>query len=134
MVMVFNYSVEFQAISITPKWNLLPIKQFSPILLYLCVHAQPPQSCSTLCDLWAIAHQASVSPGFSRQEYWSGLPCLLPGNLPNPGIEPRSPVYPALQMDSLLLSNQGSPFCYPSHLQTLICYLSYGFNYFWHLT
>ena len=36
--------------------------------------------------------------GFSRQEYWSGLPCLSPGDLPNPGIKPRSP---ALQVDSL---------------------------------
>jgi len=42
--------------------------------------------------------------GFSRQEYWSGLPCPPPGNLPNPGIEPVSPLSPALQVDSLLLS------------------------------
>ena len=38
--------------------------------------------------LWTIALQAPLSVGFSRQEYWSGLPCPLPGNLPNPGIEP----------------------------------------------
>ena len=43
---------------------------------------------------------------FSRQEYWSGLPCPRPGNLPNPGIKPRSPI---LQVDSLPLSHQGSP-------------------------
>ena len=47
---------------------------------------------------WAIAHQAPVSMGFSRQEYWSGLPCPPPGNLPNPGIEPR---FPTLQADSV---------------------------------
>ena len=35
--------------------------------------------------LWTIAHQAPLSVGFSRQEYWSGLPCLLPGDLPDPG-------------------------------------------------
>ena len=38
--------------------------------------------------LWTIAHQPSLSIGFSRQEYWSGLPFPLPGDLPNPGIEP----------------------------------------------
>ena len=42
--------------------------------------------------------------GFSRQEYWSGLPFPLPGDLPDPGIEPESPVFPALQEDSLPLS------------------------------
>ena len=39
---------------------------------------------------WTVAYQASPSMGFSRQEYWSGLPFPSPGDLPNPGIEPRS--------------------------------------------
>ena len=39
---------------------------------------------------WAVAQQAPLSMGFSRQEYWSGLPCLPPGDLPEPGIEPQS--------------------------------------------
>ena len=39
---------------------------------------------------WTLAHQAPLSMGFSRQEYWSGLPCPLPGDLPNPGIKPKS--------------------------------------------
>ena len=47
---------------------------------------------------WTIAYQASLSIGFSRQEYWSGLPFPSPGDLPNPGIEPGSP---ALQADTL---------------------------------
>ena len=47
---------------------------------------------------WTIACQASLSMRFSRQEYWSGLPCPPPGDLPNPGVEPRSS---ALQADSL---------------------------------
>ena len=47
-----------------------------------------------------------ASEGFSRQEYWSGLPFPPPGGLPDPGIEPASP---ALQVDSLLLNHQGSP-------------------------
>jgi len=40
---------------------------------------------------WAVAHQASQSMGFSRQEYWSGLPFPSPGDLPDPGIESGSP-------------------------------------------
>jgi len=47
---------------------------------------------------WGVARQAPLSMGFSRQAYWSGLPCPPPGELPDPGIEPRSP---ALQADSL---------------------------------
>ena len=45
---------------------------------------------------WTPACLASLSMGFSRQEYWSGLTCPPPGDLPDPGIEPRSPGYPAL--------------------------------------
>ena len=40
---------------------------------------------------WTVARQAPLSMGFSREEDWSGLPCPSPGDLPNPGIEPRSP-------------------------------------------
>ena len=60
-----------------------------------------------LCaTLWTAAHQARLSMGFSRQEYWSGLPFLPPGDLLRPGIEPTSP---ALQADSLPLSHLGRP-------------------------
>ena len=44
---------------------------------------------------WTVAHQAPLSKGFSRQEYWSGLPFPPLGDLPNPGIKPMSPVAPA---------------------------------------
>ena len=54
--------------------------------------------CPTLATPWPVAHQAPLSMGFSRHEYWSGLPCPSPRDLPDPGIEPRSP---ALQADSL---------------------------------
>ena len=47
---------------------------------------------------WTVAHQASLSMGFSRQEYWSGLPFPSPGDLPDPGIKPKSPI---LQADAL---------------------------------
>ena len=54
-------------------------------------------SCVRLCaTLWTTAHQAPLSMGFSRQEYWSGLPCPPPGDLPDSGIEPRSLMSPAL--------------------------------------
>ena len=56
------------------------------------------KSCLTLATLWTVAHQAALSMGFSRQEYWGGLPFPSPGDLPNPETEPRSP---ALQADSL---------------------------------
>ena len=56
-------------------------------------------SCVQLfATLWTVAHQAPLYMGFSRQEYWSGLPFPYPGDLPDPGIEPRSP---ALQADAL---------------------------------
>ena len=45
---------------------------------------------------WTVPHQAPPSMGFSRQEYWSGLPCSPPGDLPDPGIEPLSLLSPAL--------------------------------------
>ena len=58
---------------------------------------------------WMAAHQAPLSMGSPRQEYWSGLPCPPPGHLPHPGVEPISPASPALQVDSLPLSHQGNP-------------------------
>ena len=48
--------------------------------------------CPAFCDPWTVAHQAPLSMGFSRQEYWSGVPFLSPGGLPDPGIEPMSPL------------------------------------------
>ena len=65
------------------------------------------QSCPTLCDpMDGGAFQPTPSMGFSKQEYWSGLPFPFPGDLPNPGIEPRSPV---LWADSLLSETPGKP-------------------------
>ena len=58
-------------------------------------------SCSVMSDSaipWTVAHQAPLSLEFSRQEYWSGLPFLSAGDLPDSGIEPASP---ALRADSL---------------------------------
>ena len=56
--------------------------------------------------LWTVACQAPLSMEFSRQEYWNGLSCPPPGDLPDPGIKPGSP---ALQVDSLLSEPPGKP-------------------------
>ena len=55
---------------------------------------------------WTVAYQASPSMGFSRQEYWDGLPFPSPGDLPDPGIEPRSPT---LEADALTSEPPGKP-------------------------
>ena len=57
--------------------NMVKVKSLSRVRLFV--------------TLWTVAHQAPPSLGFSRQEYWSGLPLPSPGDLPNPGFEPGSP-------------------------------------------
>ena len=83
--------------------------------LFLCVHVCM-LSCFSRVRLfvtpWTVAYQAPLSTGFSRQESWSGLLCLPQGDLPNPGIETRSP---ELQADSLPSEPPGKlfyPFAY----------------------
>ena len=73
---------------------MLVLSRFSRVHLY--------------ATLWIVAHQASLSMGFSRQEYWSGLPFPSPGNLPNPGIEPASLITPCWKAGSLLLAPPGN--------------------------
>ena len=68
----------------------------------MCIH----NTCVCVCEvtsvmsnsvtLWTVAHQAPLSIGFSRREYWSGLPCPPLGDLPDPGIEPTSLMCPEL--------------------------------------
>ena len=66
------------------------------------------KSCPTLLwPPWAAAHQAPLSMGFPRREYWSGLPFPSPGDLPNPGIEPK---YPALAGGFFITEPPGTPF------------------------
>ena len=64
------------------------------------------QSCLTLCDPWTVAHQAPLSMGFFRQEYWSGLPFPPSGDLLGLGIKPASP---ALQADPFTAEPSGKP-------------------------
>ena len=85
-----------------PWFNLWRGRWQAPVSSWLTPESESEsevtQSCSTLWTPWTVAHQAPLSMGFSRQEYWSGLPFPSPGDLPNPGIKPRSP---ALQADTL---------------------------------
>ena len=74
------------------KWKKVKVKLLSRLQLF-----ETP---------WTVAHQVPLSMGFSRQEYWSGLPFPSPGDLPNPRVEPGSP---ALQADSLLSEPPGKP-------------------------
>ena len=90
-------------IKITPSWHLY----FSRSELHACQVAF--SSIWLFANQWIVACQAPLSMKFFRQVYWSGLSCPLAGDLPNSGTELMSPVAPALQADSLLLSHWGSP-------------------------
>ena len=68
---------------------------------WLYVSAQSLSHVQLFVTLWTVAHQATLSMGFFRQEYSSGGPFPPPGDLPDPGIEPTSPACPALQADCL---------------------------------
>ena len=73
---------------------------------------------------WTLAHQAPLSVGFSEQEYWSGFPCLPPGDLQDSEIEPASPVSSAMQVDFFFASASGdAPYIYmfiPVHTPQMV--------------
>ena len=81
--------------------GLLPAASMRIVSEYLVV-----QSCPTLSDPGTVAYQAPLFMEFSRQEYWSELPFPSPGDLPDPGIEPRSPTW---QADALSTEPSGKP-------------------------
>ena len=62
----------------------------------MCIHIQLLSCVRLFVTPRTVARQAPLSMGFPRKEYWSGLPFPPPGDLPNPGIKPRSPASPAL--------------------------------------
>ena len=76
------------------------------VFTHLCTHGLVMKSCLSLVTPWTIGHQAPLSIGFSRQEYWSGLPFPSLGHPPDLGIEHRSP---ALQADSFPSMPPGKP-------------------------
>ena len=71
------------------------------------------QSCPTLPNLMECTPQAPLSMGFSRQEYWSGLPFPPPGDLLNPGMEPMPPVSLSLKGEFFTTETPGKPPEYP---------------------
>ena len=78
--------------------------------LCVCVCVLSRFSHVQLCGTqWTVAHQAPLSMEFSRREYWNGLPCLPLGDLPEPGVEPGSPVAPAGGF--FTVSHRGRPIC-----------------------
>ena len=77
--------------------------------LLVVVAVQSLSHVQLFSTLWTIAHQAPLSMGFSSQEYWSGLPFPSPGDLPNPGIEPASPVSLALANEFFTTETPGKP-------------------------
>ena len=66
----------------------------------MCVHAQSFSRVQLFGTPWTVVRQAPLSMSFPRKEYWSGFPFLPPGDLPDQWIKPKSPVSPALQVDS----------------------------------
>ena len=93
-------------LSACPNSALHVFTQVSKVRAVVCIRAQSLNGVCLFAILWTVACQDPLSMGFSRKEYWSGLPFPSPGALPDPGIEPMSP---ALQADSLPLSQWGSP-------------------------
>ena len=79
------------------------------ILRMLCMHMCMLNSVQLFETPWTVACQAPLSVEFSRPEYWSGLPFPSPGDLPNPGIEPRSPASPALAGGFFTTVSPGKP-------------------------
>ena len=73
------------------------------------MHGKSLQLCPTFCNPMDYSPPAPLSMGFSRQEYWIGLPCPPPGDLPDPEIEPVSLSSPALTGGSLPLAPPGKP-------------------------
>ena len=92
--------LEHSIIFISSKWSRT-FRQVYKIILFLQSGNAPLLSATP----WTVAHQPPLPMGFSRPEFWSGLPCLPPGDLPDPGIEPASPT---LSADASLLSHWGS--------------------------
>ena len=100
--------------SLTHKTNTLCEKPSVPTLIKTKINSMMfkanissvAQSCLALCAPWTVSLQAPLSMGFSRQEYRSGLPLPTPGDLPKPGIKPKSLNW---QADSLPLTPPGKP-------------------------
>ena len=91
---------------------LLRERERESVCVCVCVYVHA-LNCSVVPDSfvtpWTVARQTPLSMGFLRQEYWSGLPFPSPGDLPHPGIEPASPVSPALAGGFFTTDSPGKP-------------------------
>ena len=100
------YASWFKWGSAKSTWSSQPFSQSKQHYGYPATKMLPFSCCACVLShfshvwlfatLWTVAHQAALSMGFSRQEYYSRLPCPPPGDLPHPGIEPTSLTSPAL--------------------------------------
>ena len=91
-----NPSNEYSGL-ISFRMDCFDLLLLSILYIIVCAWVLSCFSLVQLCaTLWTVAHQALLSMGVSRQEYWSGLPCPPPGDLPDPGIKPESLMSPAL--------------------------------------
>ena len=101
---VFSFLLDYSSRTMAPKdAHPLILKPVNMVCILSCF------SHIWLCDPWTVVCHASLSMGFSRQKYWSGLLFPSPGDLPDPGIEPVSPEAPVFQAESLLLEPIGKP-------------------------
>ena len=113
-------SVCFPILSVLPFSVIFCESVDSPPFLLSAHMLNHISSIWLFATLWTVAHQAPLSMGFSRQEYWSGLPCLPPGNLLNPAIEPEYLLSPALAGRFFTTS---TTFCLMWHLHSKVSWV-----------
>ena len=111
----------FHVLHYLPEFVKVELMSFQSEMAYFVV-VQSLVTSNSFATPWTVACQASLSMGFPNQEYWSGLPFLSPGDLPDPGIKLTSP---ALQADSLPLSHLGSPVVYLESSKSLTSFSIY---------
>ena len=96
-------------------------------MLYISISSVQSLSGLDSATPWTVAHQASLSMGFSRQQYWNGLPFPSPGDLSHPGIQPKSP---SLARGFFTTEPPGKPHCATQDVSFLVCFLNFYFRTF----
>ena len=110
-------TIEWSVMATSQQRNEESPSHLGPAVSFICSQKVKVKSLSRVqlfATPWTVAYQDPQSMDFSRQEYWSGLPFPPPGDLPNPGIEPRSP---ALQANALPSEPPRKPICSQKHLK-----------------
>ena len=101
------------------RWQVLIIRTYTPWYLHCLTHGGYLYVCMLCCfihvqlsvTLWTVAHQFALSMGFSWKEYWNGLLCPSPRDLPDPGSEPASLMSPALADTFFITSTSWEAWC-----------------------